>query len=106
MGATRKAVLLNAATTTGAGSSGGPAPSGRKSFHAVLTGTGAVSAVMEVQGSNDNSNWGVLAVLSPSGTTTAAAQVELEASWLYYRGNVVSISGTGAAITVTVGEQV
>lgn len=98
----KSATMLSGATATGAGSTAGPASSGEKSFQAVVSGTGAVSATVEIQVSNDVSTlgWVVLGTITLSGTTTATDGFVSEGAWKYYRVNVSAISGTNATVTV------
>lgn len=96
--------LLSAVTTTGAGGAGGPSISGRKTFQAKVVGTGAVTATVKVQVSNDNSQWIDLGTITLSGTTSASDGFVSDAPWAYFRGNVTAISGTGAAVTLVAGE--
>jgi len=71
-----------------------------------VTGTGAVSATVNVECSND----GVSALATPAGTITLAGTgsasdgfVTQNASWKFIRLNVTALSGTGATITATLG---
>lgn len=92
--------LLSAVLVTGAGTAVGLAQSGWKTFQAKVVGTGAVTATVKVQASNDNSVWEDLGVITLSGTTSANDGFASVAAWAYYRGNVTAISGTGAAVTL------
>lgn len=78
---------------------------GMSTFQAVVTGTGAVTATVLLEVSNDGTN-----AISPgmgtiglSGTTTASDGFAVLAPWAFVRANVTAISGTGAAVTVTEG---
>lgn len=95
--------MLSEVLVTGAGSSYGPAYAGEKTFQAVVTGSGAVSATVLIQVSNNPSvqGWITLGTITLSGTTTDTDGFASEATWAYYRANVTAISGTGAAVTVT-----
>jgi len=75
----------------------------RRTIEATVTGTGAVSATVVVQISNDETNWLTLTTLTLSGTTTAFDGAAMDAAWRYMRVNLSAISGTGAAVTVIVG---
>ena len=94
--------LLNAVTATGAGTANG-GPCGANSFQAVVNGTGAVTATVAVEVSNDGTNWMSLGTINLSGTTTANDVFAVGFGCLYNfsRGNVTAISGTGAAVTLT-----
>jgi hypothetical protein len=94
--------LLTGVLVTGAGT-GVPIPHAPASFQAVVTGTGAVTAVIACQVSNDGINWLTAGTISLSGTTTATDGFPMTAPWLYVRGNITSISGTSAAVTLTMG---
>jgi hypothetical protein len=99
--------LLDAVTTTGAGSARaarGGRP-GRATFQAKGTTTnGAGASAVKVQGSNDNSNWiDVGTITLTLATTESSDGFASDAAWVYWRGNVSSISGTGAAVTLIMG---
>lgn len=116
--------MINAATATGAGSvfvTAGTA-SGSQVYLAPLgpirvfqaygtTSAGAGAAVIEVQGSNDGTNFFVLCSITLTLATTITTTnggtggCVSNATWPYLRGNVLSISGTSAAVTLTVGAQ-
>jgi hypothetical protein len=73
-------------------------------FQANLFGTGAISATIAIDVSNDDVNFVPSALtLSPNGTTSAFDGGVIDAAWLFFRARVVSISGTGAAVTVVMG---
>lgn len=93
--------LLDAVTATGAGSSVQPVLP-QRTFSCVVAGTGAVTATVLVQVTNDATNgpWMTAATFTLSGTTSASDGVALEAPWAYVRGNVSAITGTGAAVTL------
>ena len=80
-------------------------PSGVKSWQARVVGTGAVAATVEIQFSNDGTNWMSHAdyTLTLSGTTSDVDAFTEEDAYAYHRASVTAISGTGAAVTVTVG---
>lgn len=94
--------LLNAVTVTGAGN---PiqAWNSRRTFQATVTGTGSVSATVKVQVSNDGTNYLDLGVITLGGTTSASDGFASDAPWLYTRGNVTAISGTNAAVSLSMG---
>lgn len=104
-GTGEKFTLLSAVTATGAGRHVGFSQ-GRCTFQAVANGSsGAYSATVVVQVSNDATNWETLGTISLSGTATTADSdgFAADAPWLYVRGNVTAISGTGATATLTMG---
>ena len=98
-----RTAMLAAVTATGAGSAtadGGRAPS----FSANVAGTGAVTATVVVEARNTASGvWFTLATITLSGTTSAADGFATLARYMEYRGNLTAISGTGAAVTLTMG---
>lgn len=97
--------IMNGKTTTGAGDTVTISPKDR-TFHATVAGTGAVTATVIIQVSNDAVTW-INTTTSPhialSGTTTASDGFRMDAKWAYVRAYVDAISGTGAAVTVTMG---
>lgn len=91
--------LNNARTSTGADAAFDIDDSPNRTFQASVVGTGAVSATVLIQVSNDATNWITLATITLSGTTSATDGVAMSAAWGFARGNVTAISGTGAAVT-------
>ena len=93
--------ILDGATATGAGEVHFPACKDRV-YHLlgnVSAATGAAGVTVEV--SNDNVNWvsgGTMALTL--GTTITSDSLPSVAPWRYVRGNVTSISGTNAAVTL------
>ena len=80
------------------------------SFQAIETGTGAVTATVIIQASNDQttfegttSNWITIGTITLSGTTTATDGFTTVAPWKYMRAGVSAISGTNAAVKVLMG---
>ena len=97
--------LLNAVTSTGAGSSYSK-PGLYSTLQAIANGSsGAYSATVNVEVSNDGTNWMVMGTITLSGTATTADTdgFASNASWKYIRGNVTAISGTGANVTLEMG---
>lgn len=94
-------------TTTGAGESFEPFGENR-SFQLVgNTSAGAGAAQVDVEVSNDGSNWIKAGKLSlVLSTTVAKESMLMKAPWRYVRGNVISISGTDAEVTLTMGNLV
>ncbi len=83
-------------------------------FQAIVTGTGAVSATVTIEVTNDpransdpaNAAWvsTVLGTITLSGTTSSSdGFVTSNAPWKYVRANVTAISGTGATVQVYMG---
>lgn len=99
--------LLNNADATGAGSTFDAPRSrgGGMSIQASGTTTaGAGAAVVLLQVSNDGRTFLTLATISLTLATTESSDgVFSSAYWPYVRGNVSSISGTGAAVSLTIG---
>lgn len=96
--------LLDAVLVTGAGASTPLGPDLKnRAITVSLAGTGAISATVLLQVSNDGTNWATRATFNLSGTTTATdSDVDAPSPFPYLRGNVTAISGTGAALTLTV----
>lgn len=94
--------LFTARATTGTGTTR-EAPGPGATVQAVVTGTGAVSSTVVIQVSNNGTNWLDLGTLTLSGTTAATQGLALNAHWVYIRGNITALSGTSAAVTVTMG---
>lgn len=99
--------LLDAVTSTGAGSAyeldGRAHNHEKQTYQGVVVGTGAVSATVLIQVSNDETNWLTLGTITLSGTTSATDGFAADAAWVYRRANCTAISGTGATLTVTMG---
>ena len=103
--------LLDAVLVTGAGATFSLRPGSNQRGHGgtqftcqgIVAGTGAVSATILVQVSNDGTNWLDLMTITLSGTTSATDGETAEAPWAFIRGNVSAISGTGAAATLLLG---
>jgi len=74
-------------------------------FQAVgSTGSGAGAAVINIEFSNDGTNWITGGTISLTLSTTAVDDgFASDAAWKYVRSDVDSISGTGASVTVTMG---
>lgn len=74
-------------------------------FHAVVSGTGAVTAIVNIEVSNDGSNWlsTPMGTITLSGTDNNSDGFTSAAPWKYVRANVTSISGTNATVQVYMG---
>lgn len=96
--------ILDAVTSTGAGARHHPWNE-KRTFQ--LTGqvsAGAGSADVDVQGSNDGINWTTIATISLSlSTVTSNDGFASDAPWRYVRGNVTTITGTDATVTLWMG---
>lgn len=103
--------LTTSATTTGAkpvrslNANGADSYEDNKTFQAIgktASGSGAVSVAVEV--SNNGVNFITLGTISLTiGTAETSDGFASNANWPYFRANVVSISGTGAEVTVLMG---
>jgi len=96
--------LLSSVTTTATGeaiSFGSDA----YAIHAVVVGTGAVTAVVVIEASNfDGFVYPMtLGTITLSGTNSAADGFSAYAPWKAIRAKVTAVSGTGAAVSVLVG---
>lgn len=76
---------------------------GIRSFQFGVVGTGALAAVVRVYGMNDGRfpTLVMTSTLSGSDMVTDAEQDDFQ--WEYYQAEVVSLSGTGARVTVIMG---
>jgi len=74
-------------------------------FHATgSTSSGAGSATILIEVSNDNSNFITMATISLTLSTSVSSDgFASQAPWRYQRARVSAISGTGASVSVTVG---
>lgn len=79
------------------------APKG--AIQATVVGTGAVTATVIVDGSNDGTYWcaTALGTITLSGTTSSSDGFTTDAPWKYIRARLTAISGTGATVNVTMG---
>lgn len=101
--------LLDAATEAAISSSveteqlqGAPiAPN--QTFQATISGSGAVSATVLIQFSNDLISWLTGATITLAGTNLDSDGFASTAKWKYLRANLTAISGTNAECTVTLG---
>lgn len=72
------------------------------SFQATVTGTGAVTATVVIDVSNDGT-YAVsttLGTITLSGTNSSSDGFTTNAPWKYVRARVTAISGTGATVNV------
>jgi len=84
-------------------------------FQGVVTGTGAVTATIAIQVTNDPnsvglagaspsaSNWVALGTITLSGTTSASDGFTTQAPWRFVRAVVTNLTGTGAVCSVLMG---
>lgn len=107
---TRRYTLLSNKTATGAGDSTPPIQDNAQSSSnrtAQVVGTttaGAGAAAVNIEVSNDGSNWLVAGTVTLTLSTTSTSDgFVIDAAWLFVRANVTSISGTGAAVSAYLG---
>ena len=74
-----------------------------RTYQATVVGTGAVSATVVVEVSNDGEYWLTLGTITLSGTTSDSDGFASNAAWAFVRSDTTAISGTGATVTVTEG---
>lgn len=67
---------------------------------AKLTGTGTLACVLDIEVSNNGVDWIKAGTITLS-DTSATDGFANDATWKYVRGNVKSISGTNAAVSMT-----
>lgn len=79
-------------------------------FQAIVTGTGAVTATINIDVSNEeltgqgtNSNWITMGTITLSGTTSATDGFNTICPWRFVRANVTALTGTGAKVQVIMG---
>ena len=87
-----------------------PKESAWGTHQAIVTGTGAVTATVQILATNDEttyqgltSNWVLLGTITLTGTTSASDGFASQAPWCWVAANVTAISGTGAAVKVLMG---
>lgn len=95
--------ILNAITVTPTTGDAVENSTGTKSFHGKVTGTGAVTATIVVEGSNENSTWVTIGTITLSGTTSATDGFAHLSAWRYVRGRISALTGTGATATLVMG---
>jgi len=96
--------LLSAVIVTGAGDSYEPNSVNRSFQLTGSTSAGAGAASVDIEVSNDGTNFIKIGTLSLIlSTTLSQAGMLSNAPWRYVRGNVKAISGTDAAVTLTMG---
>ncbi len=96
-------LMLDAAHATGASASFKMPASGNTSFQARGTTTASTgSATIDIDVSNDGTNWDNLGTITLTLGTSATSDSfsTLGANWDLVRANVTAISGTGAAVSV------
>ena len=110
MNAAKTSMLLDEVIATGAG--GATKLLGTKrTFHAFgLTSAGAGASTIDIEVSNDGVNFLVIDTLSLTLNTTITAPsqdvYEMDNAWVYVRGNVKTLTGTDATVSLVAGVQV
>ncbi len=74
----------------------------QRTFQAVCTGSGSVTATVILEGSLDKTNWVTIATLSLSGTAPQTSSYEHTSAWTYIRARTSGVSGTSATVNVYV----
>lgn len=97
--------LLSAATDTTAGAATSFSSTAKTVQAAGSTTSGTGSATIAIEGTNNTDwPWLPIGVISLTlGTTATSDGLIINADWTYIRARVVSISGTGASVSVMVG---
>lgn len=68
------------------------------------TSSGVGAATINIEVSNDETNWLVAGTINLTlGTTSTSDGFAMNASWPFARANVTAISGTGAAVSAWAG---
>lgn len=101
-------LLKDATAAPTVGGWAGPTTHGPKTVQAHVAGTGAVTATVVIEVTNNTalaSSALTIATITLSGTTTAVDGTLISAQrWGYYRARLTAISGTGAVANVWTGE--
>lgn len=76
-----------------------------RTYMATVTGTGAVTATVVIEGTNEEppENYITIGAITLSGTTSASDGFASNQAWGRVRARVTSITGTNVAVTVTMG---
>lgn len=96
-------LLLNVTTTaTGQSTDEGADKVTFQAYGTTSSGTGA--ATIEVQVSNDNTNFLTLGTITLTlGTSATSDGFSADAAWIYTRAKVTAISGTNATVSCNMG---
>jgi hypothetical protein len=98
-----KLIDSSAIVTTGAGVYAPNVQEFARTFQAVVSGTGAVTASLTIDASLDNVNFITIGRIDLTGTTSATDGFSAYANWAFYRANLTAITGTSALVTVLMG---
>jgi hypothetical protein len=71
-----------------------------RSFQAVVEGSGAVSATVAIEASNNGRHWLPCLTFSLSGTDSATDGDVVNSPWAFFRATVTAISGSNASVEV------
>ena len=74
-----------------------------RSYQAAVDGTGAVTATVVVEVSNDGAHWEPVHTFTLSGTMSDQATAISQHTWAFTRARVTAISGTGAVAACVLG---
>lgn len=94
---------VNLLTTSTAAIGTATRPAG-ETVQATVVGTGAVSAAVAIEVSNDGVGWITLGTISASGTGTATDGFAWATRWSRMRANCSAVTGEDAVVSVTVGD--
>lgn len=102
-----KILLKDAAVTRTGNPMGMPVNHQGYTVQAIIEGSGAVSATVEIYGSHRNTNstslGELLGTLSPTGTDAGQDSFAFDAPWPFIFAVLTAISGTGAKVNVSLG---
>jgi hypothetical protein len=103
--AIRTQKLLDAVLVTGAGGARAPRRADRTFQASGFTSAGAGAVDVKIQASNDKTNWVEIGSISlVLGVAVVSDGFASDAPWAFIRGNVDSISGTDAQVTLWMGD--
>lgn len=74
-----------------------------RTFQAVVSGTGAVNATVDIEVSNNRTDWLNMGTITLSGTSRATDGFAAAAPWAFIRARVSAISGSAARVDALVG---
>jgi len=98
IGRSRRVTFINNVIT---GAVGGQVDMGDEiTFQAILTGTGAITASVDIEGSHNGTDWFTIANIAMTGDTKVVGGFMLDESWIYVSATLAAITGTGAALTL------
>ena len=99
---TNRAHLIKNATATATGTAFA-IPCAGITVQASVAGTGAVSATVLVEVSNDNVYFMPLGTITLTGASPQTDGFAASAAWCFIRANVTALSGTGATVNAYMG---